>query len=293
MNETFVFFALAFIVLALLIYGLLPVFIPKRTKQDPATAEPVLEKNPTVPPAEHQAPLVSVAPKLSPVINIPQPKPKPIPPPPPESSPNQPERLEELGGLPAFDGLCVACRLNPMDSTKTTFLCEPCGNLSEFSSFESNLSVTTPEIELPPATGTPALTPATTPSEEIQEPQDDESQEIPIISSTIRGVWYYPEHKVLHLRLADDSVFRYFMVPEKVFNDFLTADSKDAYFHSNIRGTYHNKMDKAPTALQNKTHKTGSTNNITEAEVRPGFCPNHPDVPVLADGSGVCFHCDR
>ena len=202
MNETFAFFALVVVVLALLVYGVLPVFIQKRTKQDPATEEPVLEENPPAPPAEHQAPLVPVTPEVSPVINIPISKPKPIPPPLPQSSTNQPEKLEELGGLPAFDGLCVACRVNPMDPMKATFLCDPCGNLTDFSFLETDLSGTTPEIELPPATGTPALTPATTPSEEIQEPQDDESQEIPIISSTIRGVWYYPEHKVLHIRLT-------------------------------------------------------------------------------------------
>lgn len=296
MNETFVFLSLAFIVLALLIYGLIPVFTPKRTKQDPATEEPVLEENLPAPPAEHQAPLVHVTPEVSPVINIPQPKPKPIPPPPPESSPNQPERLEELGGLPAFDGLCVACRLNLMDPMKTTFLCEPCGNLKEFSSFESNLSETNPEIELTPATGTPAISPATTPSEEIQEPQDDDIQDIPIISSTICGVWYYPEHKVLHIRLKDGSIYRYFMVPENVFNDFLTADSKDAYFQSHIR-TYHNKRDKAPTAPQNKAQKA-KPENTTEPDVRLGLYANQPDRPRAAkkhnprpDFGGMCNSC--
>jgi hypothetical protein len=298
LNETFAFFALVVVVLALLVYGVLPVFTPKRAKHVPVTVEPVLEETPPAPPAEHQAPLVPVTPELSPVINIPISKPKPIPPPPPQSSTNQPEKLEELGGLPPFDGLCVACRVNPMDPMKTTFLCVPCGNLTDFSFLETDHSVTTPEIELPPATDTPAITRVTTSPEEIQEPHDDEIQEIPIISSTIRGVWYYPEHKVLHIRLTDGSIYRYFMVPEEVFNDFLTADSKDAYFQSHIR-TYHNKRDKAPTAPQNKAPKANPKKG-TEPDVRPGLYANQPDRPRAVknhnpspDFGGMCNNCGK
>ena len=28
-------------------------------------------------------------------------------------------------------------------------------------------------------------------------------------------------------------------------------------------------------------------------EIRPGYCQNHPDLPAMPDGSGLCYECNR
>lgn len=57
-------------------------------------------------------------------------------------------------------------------------------------------------------------------------------------SSAIASVGYDPKRETLEVEFKSGNVYRYFDVPEEVYQDLLQARSKGRYFGSYIRGQY-------------------------------------------------------
>ena len=60
---------------------------------------------------------------------------------------------------------------------------------------------------------------------------------IPVDSSWIGSVTYAAD-ATLTVRFRRGTIYRFFTVPRSVFEDFLTAPSKGAYFTRRIRNTF-------------------------------------------------------
>ncbi len=60
----------------------------------------------------------------------------------------------------------------------------------------------------------------------------------PIDSSAIASVGYDAGRETLEVEFRSGNVYRYFGVPEEVYEDFLRARSKGRYFGSFIRGRF-------------------------------------------------------
>lgn len=61
---------------------------------------------------------------------------------------------------------------------------------------------------------------------------------IQIDSTAIQSVEYTEKKKDLDILFTDGTTEIYHNVPEKIYQDFLSAKSKGAYFNYNIRGVY-------------------------------------------------------
>lgn len=61
---------------------------------------------------------------------------------------------------------------------------------------------------------------------------------IPIDSSAIHSVDYDPRSRILTVRFTSLALYEYFDVPDMVFRQWMTADSKGTYFVQNIRDEY-------------------------------------------------------
>lgn len=57
-------------------------------------------------------------------------------------------------------------------------------------------------------------------------------------SSNIASVGYKKTEKVLEIRFNGGGIYQYVDVPEHVYMNMMTAESKGQYFHSNIRNSY-------------------------------------------------------
>ena len=60
----------------------------------------------------------------------------------------------------------------------------------------------------------------------------------PVDSSAITSVGYDPAREMLELEFSSGNVYRYFGVPEEIYEDFLQARSKGQFFGTFIRGQY-------------------------------------------------------
>jgi len=60
---------------------------------------------------------------------------------------------------------------------------------------------------------------------------------IPIASSAIASVAYSPDAS-LEVEFTHGALYRYFAVPQSVFNALLAAKSKGAYFSTSIRSCF-------------------------------------------------------
>lgn len=60
----------------------------------------------------------------------------------------------------------------------------------------------------------------------------------PVDSSAITSLGYDPSRKTLEVEFQSGNVYRYFDVPEDVYQELLGAQSKGRYFGSFIRGRY-------------------------------------------------------
>lgn len=60
----------------------------------------------------------------------------------------------------------------------------------------------------------------------------------PVASSAIESVGYDEEDAILEVEFRHGGVYEYFDVPEEVYRDLLTADSRGRYYHDNVRGEY-------------------------------------------------------
>jgi len=57
-------------------------------------------------------------------------------------------------------------------------------------------------------------------------------------STVIRGFNYSEDKKVLTFTFTTDRTYKYKNVPEKIYNQFSKATSKERYFNFNIRDKY-------------------------------------------------------
>lgn len=60
----------------------------------------------------------------------------------------------------------------------------------------------------------------------------------PVDSSAITSVGYDPARETLELEFSSGNVYRYFGVPQEIYEDFLQAPSKGQFFGTFIRGQY-------------------------------------------------------
>lgn len=61
---------------------------------------------------------------------------------------------------------------------------------------------------------------------------------VPVDSSSLASVGYSPENSVLEAEFRHGVAYRFFLVPQRVFDDLLRAESKGTYFNRFIRGRY-------------------------------------------------------
>jgi len=59
-----------------------------------------------------------------------------------------------------------------------------------------------------------------------------------IQSTTLAAIAYEPNRQLLHLKFRDGAVYKYFQVPEPVFDALQRAPSKGEYFNGHIRGQF-------------------------------------------------------
>jgi KTSC domain-containing protein len=57
-------------------------------------------------------------------------------------------------------------------------------------------------------------------------------------STTLRSAGHDAQSAVLELPFCNGAVYRYLLVPQRVYRDLLGARSKGGYFNQNIRGRY-------------------------------------------------------
>jgi hypothetical protein len=68
-------------------------------------------------------------------------------------------------------------------------------------------------------------------------------------STTLRSAGHDAKSAVLELQFRGGAVYQYFLVPQRVYRDFMEAPSKGEYFNQNIRGRYpyHRTQDNSNT----------------------------------------------
>ena len=57
-------------------------------------------------------------------------------------------------------------------------------------------------------------------------------------STTLRSAGHDAQSAVLELQFRNGAVYRYLLVPQRVYRDLLGARSKGGYFNQTIRGRY-------------------------------------------------------
>jgi hypothetical protein len=67
-------------------------------------------------------------------------------------------------------------------------------------------------------------------------------------STTLRSAGHDPQSAVLELQFCNGAVYRYFLVPQRVYRDLIGASSKGGYFNQNIRGRYPYQRTQRPSA---------------------------------------------
>lgn len=59
-----------------------------------------------------------------------------------------------------------------------------------------------------------------------------------VSSTDLRSVGYNDDDQVLEIEFNSGGVYRYFNVPENIYDGFMAAISHGKYFHRNIKDTY-------------------------------------------------------
>jgi hypothetical protein len=60
----------------------------------------------------------------------------------------------------------------------------------------------------------------------------------PVDSSTIANVAYDPATMTLEVGFRSGSTYQYFDVPEALYQEFLSSESKGKFLHANIKNSY-------------------------------------------------------
>jgi hypothetical protein len=61
---------------------------------------------------------------------------------------------------------------------------------------------------------------------------------IPVSSSNLAFVKYYPEAQTLEVQFHNGGIYQYFDVPEHVYDALLTAASKGQFLSQQVKGVY-------------------------------------------------------
>jgi len=59
-----------------------------------------------------------------------------------------------------------------------------------------------------------------------------------VSSSSIKSVGYDPDPEILEIELQQGSIYQYFSVPKKVYDDLINAFSKGRYYAVYIKDKY-------------------------------------------------------
>jgi hypothetical protein len=59
-----------------------------------------------------------------------------------------------------------------------------------------------------------------------------------VLSTEIEWIGYEPKRDMLQVEFIEGKIYQYDAVPEKVYQDFLGADSYGRFFESNIKNRY-------------------------------------------------------
>ena len=70
----------------------------------------------------------------------------------------------------------------------------------------------------------------------IQEPRVIISERLSVESSAIRSIGF--KNGVLEIEFNSGSIYQYFDIPDAIYSDFMSAESKGRFFHKYIRGRY-------------------------------------------------------
>jgi hypothetical protein len=57
-------------------------------------------------------------------------------------------------------------------------------------------------------------------------------------SSNIESIGYDSKSQTLEIEFLNGTIYQYFDVPERVFEELMGADSQGRYLNANIKGTY-------------------------------------------------------
>ncbi|HET9143413.1 KTSC domain-containing protein [Actinophytocola sp.] len=60
----------------------------------------------------------------------------------------------------------------------------------------------------------------------------------PVDSSVVRAVGYDRDEQILEVEFHNDRIYRYFVVPHKVYQELLAAPSFGRYFNEKVRDRY-------------------------------------------------------
>ena len=60
----------------------------------------------------------------------------------------------------------------------------------------------------------------------------------PVVSSNVEAIGYDPDNRKLHVRFHSGTTYVYLDVAERVFHEFMEADSKGKYLNANVKGQY-------------------------------------------------------
>ncbi len=59
-----------------------------------------------------------------------------------------------------------------------------------------------------------------------------------IVSRSLRSAGYNPQTRVLEIEFQDGDVYEYQGVPDRVYNELVSAESKGGYFNQAIKDHY-------------------------------------------------------
>ena len=60
----------------------------------------------------------------------------------------------------------------------------------------------------------------------------------PVVSSVIRSVGYDQAHALLEIEFVSGRIYRFHLVPRRIWNELMRAPAKGHYFDRAIRGKY-------------------------------------------------------
>lgn len=75
----------------------------------------------------------------------------------------------------------------------------------------------------------------------------DGIQLTPVVSSNVQAIGYNPDEMFLYVQFLNNSIYRYYSVPDDIWALFQTAPSKGQFIWTTIRGQFDYEMVVAPS----------------------------------------------